>query len=360
MLFTRFPQVIRGERESLFTWIAANYGLGRFSTNGRSSSTYGCLDMGGASAQIAYEVESEDRAPDTSTGQWVVTSIWGRHVYAGTLQGFGANEARRRYIESVSTDLKEGEVGTDPCLPTGLVDDRRSRSGTLVSLVGTGDFDRCFAGVTPLLRSPAFGSFADTVLPEPRHYGPWYGVSEYWCASTSLSGPLQPLILGTHFRYTMEDVFGIGGVYDAVRFRQKARIFCGTEWSTLTKEYSQGMYPKAKPSRFKDECFKAAWMRAMLHDGYRFPVESPSFKSVSEVGGLPLQWTLGAVLYTMADRTHCEPATSGLSSAGGAVTVDATALYAIVGIAIGVLVSIWISLARRQRLGNRKHHVSHA
>lgn len=178
-------QVMAGERESLFTWIAANYGLGRFSAVDQSAATYGCLDMGGASAQVAYEVGPtiEIGGPGNGGGQWVVEMIWGRRVYAGTLSGFGANEARRRHVERVIANVAEGEVGIDPCLPPGLITEVMRPNGdpTPISLVGTGSFDDCLAGVKPLLRTPAYGSFADTMLPAPAHVtAPWYGISEYW------------------------------------------------------------------------------------------------------------------------------------------------------------------------------------
>jgi Golgi apyrase len=52
-------QVIPGETEGLYGWIAANYLLGGFDQpdkhdHGKGHNTYGFLDMGGASAQIAF------------------------------------------------------------------------------------------------------------------------------------------------------------------------------------------------------------------------------------------------------------------------------------------------------------------
>jgi hypothetical protein len=156
----------------------------------------------------------------------------------------------------------------------------------------------------------------------------------------------------------MEDVFGIGGLYNAVKFRQKARVFCGTDWAVLTQEHAKGIYPKAKPQRFRDQCFKSAWVRAMLHDGYRFPMDSESFQSASEVGGLPLQWTLGAALYNLAKRTQCEPAVVTSGSGGGAATVDASTLYLFVTLA--VVAAVGLSVARRRSATRSRQYVSHA
>jgi len=121
-------------------------------------------------------------------------------------------------------------------------------------------------------------------------------------------------------------------------------------------EYDKGMYPKAKPSRFRDQCFKAAWMRAMLHQGYRFPAER--FQSASEIDGLPLQWTLGAVLYTMAGRTLCEPATSILADEGGAAFFGTSVVYFV--LAGTVIAGIGFSVARSRRESRTRRFVSHA
>eukprot|EP00041_Stephanoeca_diplocostata_P022306 m.530772 g.530772 ORF g.530772 m.530772 type:complete len:182 (-) comp22027_c1_seq27:1649-2194(-) len=47
---------------------------------------------------------------------------------------------------------------------------------------------------------------------------------------------------------------------------------------------------------------QAAWMSAMLHDGYRIGANQ-RFSSASLLGGLPVQWTLGAVLYFTDNST---------------------------------------------------------
>ncbi len=65
-------QVIAGDTEGLYGWIAANYLLGGFDSpekhmHGKGHHTYGFLDMGGASAQIAFapnNTEAEKHAND--------------------------------------------------------------------------------------------------------------------------------------------------------------------------------------------------------------------------------------------------------------------------------------------------------
>eukprot|EP00050_Salpingoeca_kvevrii_P014766 m.39902 g.39902 ORF g.39902 m.39902 type:complete len:305 (-) comp5968_c0_seq4:847-1761(-) len=54
-------KVISGKMEGVYGWLAANYMLDRFGPD--SPGTVGCLDMGGGSAQIAYEVDEHAEFP---------------------------------------------------------------------------------------------------------------------------------------------------------------------------------------------------------------------------------------------------------------------------------------------------------
>ena len=175
-------------------------------------------------------------------------------------------------------------------------------------------------------------SFDDLELPEPAHPGEaWYGMSEFW--------------------YTTDDVFNDGGPYQLDIFLQKSRQYCSTDWALLSQRYSRGGYPKASPTRLRLQCFKSAWMHAVpgggshekrapedgvcgwscvcvcvlcrvwgdvhpvtyleflttaqvLHSGYKPVVNPEHFVSASVVGGLPVQWTLGAVMF-FADASVC-------------------------------------------------------
>ncbi|RAL63932.1 hypothetical protein DID88_003120 [Monilinia fructigena] len=128
-------QVIPGETEGLYGWIAANYLLGGFDTpeehaHGKGHHTYGFLDMGGASAQIAFApnaTEAEKHSDDlkllrmrTMNGQPAEYK-----VFTTTWLGFGVNQARRRFVEGLmdASYTKETKELLDPCLPRWPQDD---------------------------------------------------------------------------------------------------------------------------------------------------------------------------------------------------------------------------------------------
>ncbi|KAL9102454.1 MAG: hypothetical protein Q9187_009121, partial [Circinaria calcarea] len=99
-------QVIPGETEGLYGWIAANYLLGGFDApeehaHGKGHHTYGFLDMGGASAQIAFApnaTEADRHAEDLKLLRMrtINGAVAEYKVFVTTWLGFGVHEARRR------------------------------------------------------------------------------------------------------------------------------------------------------------------------------------------------------------------------------------------------------------------------
>ncbi|KAJ3277916.1 Golgi apyrase, partial [Borealophlyctis nickersoniae] len=105
-------RIISGELEGIYGWAAINYLKNGFGAQGDKSGkeggkhTFGFLDMGGASTQIAFEPTPEMAAlhGDDLT-KMKMRSIDGTeveyNVFVTTFLGFGMNEARRRYIEGL-------------------------------------------------------------------------------------------------------------------------------------------------------------------------------------------------------------------------------------------------------------------
>ncbi|EOA87052.1 uncharacterized protein SETTUDRAFT_19572 [Exserohilum turcica Et28A] len=202
-------QVIPGETEGLYGWIAANYLLGGFDNpkdhqHGNGHSTYGFLDMGGASAQIAFApnaTEAEKHSNDLTLLR--LRTLDGtpleHKVFVTTWLGFGVNQARERYIKALLESSTEKEL-PDPCLPEGLTvevtkdgklidsddDDDDPKPKAAAELVGTGKFSECLHRTYPLLEkekectdSPCLinGQHVPAIDFNVNHF---VGVSEYW------------------------------------------------------------------------------------------------------------------------------------------------------------------------------------
>lgn len=324
-------QVIPGETEGLYGWIAANYLLGGFDSpdkhqHGQGHHTYGFLDMGGASAQIAFapnSTEAEKHANDLKLLR--MRTLNGKaaeyKVFTTTWLGFGVNKARERYIEALKDASFEGSAHEllDPCLPSGL---RTTPTGEVVEstkskdtvLVGTGIFDECLAKTYPLLDKDApcedkpcllHGQHVPAIDFNINHF---VGVSEYW--------------------HTTHEVFEMAHkdkAYDFTAYQRMVKDFCSEEWDDIQTDVLARKWGKKVDARTAQEvCFKASWLINVLHDGIGIPrigIEKSShgagyngtkeaaahakdkgfldpFQAVNKIDDKEVSWTLGKmVLY---------------------------------------------------------------
>lgn len=349
-------QVIPGETEGLYGWVAANYLLGGFDSpndhdHGNGHHTYGFLDMGGASAQIAFApnaTEAEKHADDLKLLR--MRTLNGEsmeyRVFVTTWLGFGVHQARRRYVEALleASATHDARELPDPCLPVGLT---ATRDGHVLEpgseeakrhkpyLIGTGRFDECLRQTYPLLDKDApcedhpcllHGVHVPAIDFDVNHF---VGVSEYW--------------------HTTHEIFEMAHkdkAYDFNTYQKRVRDFCGQDWKTISDRVRHQAWGKKVDERTAiDVCFKASWLINVLHDGIGIPrvgLENTKtngvngtkevikhakekgyldpFQAVDKVQDVEVSWTLGKmVLYATsqipADR-HTLPVGFGSNEPG--------------------------------------------
>jgi Golgi apyrase len=332
-------QVIPGETEGLYGWIAANYLLGGFDQpkdheHGKGHNTYGFLDMGGASAQIAFApnaTEAEKHSNDLTLMR--LRAIDGTpleyKVFVTTWLGFGVNQARERYIKALLDSSHEKEL-PDPCLPADLKvkvtkdgksinsddDDDEPKPKAAAELVGTGKFSECLHQTFPLLEkekectdSPCLinGQHVPAIDFNVNHF---VGVSEYW--------------------HTTHEIFEKGHkdkAYDFKTYQERVAEFCSQDWSTIEKGIKKEKWGhKVDEDKAHEVCFKASWIINMLHDGIGVPrvgIEDlkggknttkavidgakakgflDPFQAVNKINDVEVSWTLGKmVLYASSE-----------------------------------------------------------
>lgn len=318
-------QIINGEEEGLYGWLALNY-LSKTITMPPSSEsaqnviTHGFLDMGGASAQIAFapnQTESSKHMEDlynvnlrTLNGDDHKLS-----VFISTWLGFGANEARTRFSQKLASDGKS----TDPCLPKGLSTQVPLLNQTeSITIEGLGDFKQCLEEMEPLLNKhlPCVDEpclFNGVHVPAlDFETNKFVGVSEYW--------------------YTAHDIFGIGGTYDFEVYEKKAREFCDLTWDEITTYSDNNLYNGISKDKLQTACFKATWIMNVLHEGFGVPLDGAFgknldgveknynsdpfdgiFSSASHINGVEMSWPLGKAILYASSRV---PVQSGSSEVG--------------------------------------------
>lgn len=335
-------QVIPGETEGLYGWIAANYLLGGFNQpqdhdHGKGHNTYGFLDMGGASAQIAFApnaTEAEKHANDLTLMR--LRTVGGTpleyKVFVTTWLGFGVNQARQRYVKALIDSTSSKEL-PDPCLPAGLEvevtkdgkfieldsddDDDDEEEKPAAKLHGTGKFQECLHQTFPLLEKekecldePCLlnGQHVPAIDFDVNHF---VGVSEYWHTTHEI------------FQDKHKDK-----AYDFKTYQQHVSEFCNQDWKHILKGVDKGKWgKKVDEEKAREVCFKASWIINMLHDGIGVPrvglepLPSSShnttsallssakdkgfldpFQAVDKINNVELSWTLGKmVLYASSE-----------------------------------------------------------
>lgn len=274
-------QAIPGETEGLYGWIAANYLVGGFDApeahnHGKGHHTYGFLDMGGASAQIAFApnaTEAQKHAKDLKLLR--LRAIDGREseyrVFVTTWLGFGVNEARRRYVASL-VQSSGGDTTSelpDPCLPAGLKTtlkgvvllDAATVSADEPYLLGIGKFDECLRATYPLLDKDApcvdepcllHGVHVPAIDFDVNHF---IGISEYW--------------------HTTHEIFETGykdKAHDFNTYQQRVHSFCQQEWALIQAGIADHKWgKKVDEQKAYEVCFKASWLINILHNGIGIP-----------------------------------------------------------------------------------------
>jgi Golgi apyrase len=271
-------RVITGEEEGMWGWVAVNYLMDGFghapkppktmSASGASSSgllplaplaepppdssgesvtpvdvhhhspTFGFLDMGGASTQLAFSPTSNELArsgyPDTDLRKISLRLLSGEEVewpvFVASWLGFGTNKVRERYLEvlhdrwrSSSSNSDKSIPIPDPCLPLDLVMD--PISSITPGFIGTGSFTQCLEDLRPLLQHAdpcptshcLFGGVPTPHIDFERiDQRGFIGISEYW--------------------YTAQQVLGLGGVWDWGEWEKGMGEFCKRDWESVEKQ----------------------------------------------------------------------------------------------------------------------------
>ncbi|PSN61850.1 hypothetical protein BS50DRAFT_562041 [Corynespora cassiicola Philippines] len=324
-------QVIPGETEGLYGWIAANYLLGGFDNaedndHGKGHHTYGFLDMGGASSQIAFApnaTEAEKHANDLTLLR--LRSLDGTpleyQVFVTTWLGFGVNEARKKYVKALLDSSPDSNELPDPCLPSGIkvtadgkpVESKDQENET--HLVGTGKFSECLHQTYPLLAKdkacldqPCLinGQHVPAIDFDVNHF---VGVSEYWHTTHEI------------FKMAHKD----DQPYDFKLYQQLVDEFCSQDWEDIEKGVDDKKWgKKVDEETAREVCFKASWLINVLHDGIGVPrvgIEGlkdsqnttkavagkekgflDPFQAVNKINDKEVSWTLGkAILYASSE-----------------------------------------------------------
>lgn len=176
-----------GEEEAIFSWAATNFLMGTLlpASEGEGivqyvNTTYGTVDLGGASTQIAYFLPSQDILEGLFKFQIGNQKIW--NVYTKSYLSFGVVAARQRHIRHIVNEylnsLPEGSHDKgkhsselrvlNPCFYAGYSEEVHDSTGKMhVTVYGPELSDKkalkeCMRSVRPLMEKQ-HNEFCDEV-----------------------------------------------------------------------------------------------------------------------------------------------------------------------------------------------------
>jgi hypothetical protein len=255
-------------------------------------------------------------------------------IFVTTWLGFGANEARRRFVDALKVSAGDGQLEyPDPCLPSGLLatlegkpifDDSPEAQGHEPHLIGTGKFDECIRQTYPLLEkdkpctdTPCLigGTHVPAIDFDVNHF---VGVSEYW-----------------HTTHSIFEMDHDNKAYDFKTYQNRINAFCSQPWTDIQKGVGSKKWGKKVDEKTAEEvCFKASWLINMLHEGIGVPrvglemgvsgtgtngttkqlIEGAKskgfldpFQAVDKIEGTEVSWTLGKMVLYAASQIPPSP-----------------------------------------------------
>lgn len=329
-------QVIDGETEGLYGWIATNYLAGAFdhpkaNNHGKNHSTYGFLDMGGASAQITFapnKTEAAKHADSENMKLLRLRTLDGQqtehNVFSKTWLGFGVNQAFEAHVKKLvgTTDPKTTKKIPNPCAPKGLI---TTTAGVLansttkgLTLQGTGNFTGCLTQAHSLLGTCKtsgclLGAQEPAIDFDVNHF---VGVSEFLYSTQGLL-----------FNSTKGNK-----AYDLATYQAQVEKLCTSDWDTVL---SNAKTPRIKRAS-QWACYKSAWLINVLHDGIGVPRVSTkkasqtgafldAFQPVANVGGVEISWTLGPMVLFASGQVPAKNGSLPVGIEGSAVNSSSPA-----------------------------------
>lgn len=261
-------RVIEGSQEGLFIWIADNYQLGVLDHPKFLSprNTYSALEMGGASAELAYF--------GLGAKQHTVPFKFGKYsfpIYSVGEDGYGINEGLNRMMQA----HYDGSAELSGCFPEGSefpLDNPVLR--------GHGDYQDCL----------------NTIKNEIFFTEAYFNCQMEHGKMCSLLGTYQPTnikptnyLLTSGFYYTFKALDLADKPVHKPELANAATAFCAMPWEEMKAQYPDN------PNYLISYCFNAAWFDAMM-TAWQVD-DKATLHAIEKHEGKDVTWTMGAAYY---------------------------------------------------------------
>jgi len=263
-------QILSGEEEGVYGWLALNYLLGYFDTPRQTNQTTGLLEMGGGSTQITFIPQEPLYA-----GEFQVElrgELYEVYVHSYLDYGLTAIETK------VATYLKDRDLTDNPCLLKGDSKSYTLEDGSEVRNNGVGDGVNCTELFTDLLKTASDTNCHPKPCAIGNQYQPHVGSVPFYATQAFVYAPEALGTIETNDRLNLTKLIDSGEEY------------CKQSLSNI---------PEKGRKYASSTCLASQYFPVLLSGAYRIP-PSTVVKVTSEINGQNIDWALGAVIAEMA------------------------------------------------------------
>ncbi|CAD8124513.1 unnamed protein product [Paramecium sonneborni] len=276
-----WARIISGKDEGAYLWLSVNYLKGYFASNnideqGRLIESYTTIDIGGASTQLADDINEEDQYYLSYDDEYQTdyhtfdTSIYNISLYSHSWLYFGQDQARIQINKFLRNLHKRSSSFQNPCFLKGY----KSQFNDDVEVIGTGNPNDC----KDLIDLYLLG-FNST------------------CDQCALQESYIPTIRSDSKLYA-------GGSAEFV-----AKVFNDDDDFTWTQfeffdEFCQKEFDEKNDDKYyPTQCFLGLYVQELLANGYRIP--SDTLIETGKINKVEPSWTLAAIFDQIDDNESC-------------------------------------------------------
>ncbi|EEC11322.1 adenosine diphosphatase, putative [Ixodes scapularis] len=178
--------ILSGHDEGVFAWLSTNYLVEVIpQDSGHTEDTFGALDLGGASTQVAFPVSSDASSEDITE-----LTLYGRkyRVFAVSYLCYGVNEIRRRFLAHIIAQQEYRDTIVSPCHNSGYTFNLTAKDifesyctitpqteswlqqhpDAVFTFVGNGSANECHSAVADLMNPATCKKSYSTCLEPPK------------------------------------------------------------------------------------------------------------------------------------------------------------------------------------------------
>lgn len=256
------PEIMDGTKEAVYSWMTLNYLADSLTKSGASASdTFGTLDLGGGSTQIAFAPSDPSTKSNADASNMLKETAFGKEweVYIHSYLGLGLMSAREAMLDGPHEG--DNKDVSSVCHASGFSEKwDNARSGYSVNGAGA-DFTSCYAKAKGVVAKMNVDS------PNEIRSQTFYAFSYYFDRAVEVG-----LISGD------------GGEVTVLQFKQAAETACRSVKKTENGEWL---------------CMDLSIISALLGEGFKFHDET-TLRLYKKINGIETQWSLGATFALFA------------------------------------------------------------